>query len=901
MIQINNINNSLFLLNGVEYPKKYIARLVGVDDLIEIVSENDQKNEKLLLPIKFSKISIDGVTPVSDNQAVTLLNSLLESSGNQFATDLQNLQDKVVVNSYISSNDLVIKFEDNSEILVDITSFLADVRVTSGAYNSTTKNLDFTLSDSSIISVPVSALLPVTTDSTLSGDGTTIPLKVEISSNADNIIGLGIGGKLYVPAISTQAQNALNNKSDITHTHPNITDKLISGISIQGSNLVITLQDGTTKTTDVTAFLADVRVTSGAYNSVTKNLDFTLSDSSIISVPVSALLPVNTDSTLSGNGATMPLKVEISANANNALVLGTDGKLYVASLASNIIVKYASTTNVNIATGLTNGTAFGGGTLNTDDLILLKDQTTASLNGVYIVPATGAASRVASMATGSDAFGKGVDVRLGNSAGASYKQNNSPAIVGTDSLNFVLQGQGVISEDGEVIVTGAAQSNTSATFVDINNSTFILPSAGKYEIIYEGEVGNIGNPAATEFKIVTSANVDVPNSTQAINGGNIASSNYITNVVRVAKITINTPTSFKMQWRRSAGSGTASINGTASAPFKISWKKIGGFAPIIGQNVSSLRMRMNPLTTANATTTASINGYVAERMLYNETTGSFGDKITYNPTTGAFIIKGGTTVTIKAQLNRVYNGGLYDLSIVQISSTGVATILTQGTDSGAVAVGGGSIVPHHRITQLSCTVSPSVDTIYALQSSGGWGLVSNYWGTAVFPTVSTETLKDWNYIEFTQLGSSPTTIPSLINRASVICRNKTTQSLPSNTWTVLSLWTEIEDATNSFDATTGTFTAPRTGKYFFSVGNACTIPANQYYGIAIRKNSIQLYNDLKYSGIAGIYYPHVSSVIELQAGDSLLFIFFKGGPGNSNDVPSISNSWVSIQEVNTNF
>lgn len=58
-------------------------------------------------------------------------------------------------------------------------------------------------------------------------------------------------------------------------------------------------------------------------------------------------------------------------------------------------VRLASTANVNISTGgLVNGvTNFDGKTLVTGDRVLLKDQSTPSQNGVYIVAASGAASR----------------------------------------------------------------------------------------------------------------------------------------------------------------------------------------------------------------------------------------------------------------------------------------------------------------------------------------------------------------------------------------------------------------------------------------------------------------------------------------------------------------------------
>lgn len=56
-------------------------------------------------------------------------------------------------------------------------------------------------------------------------------------------------------------------------------------------------------------------------------------------------------------------------------------------------VRVASTANVAVATGLANGQVVDGVTLATGDRVLLKNQTTTTENGAYIVSASGAASR----------------------------------------------------------------------------------------------------------------------------------------------------------------------------------------------------------------------------------------------------------------------------------------------------------------------------------------------------------------------------------------------------------------------------------------------------------------------------------------------------------------------------
>jgi hypothetical protein len=127
----------------------------------------------------------------------------------------------------------------------------------------------------------------------------------------------------------SKALNSIDLKAVTVTT---LSKDIVSGV-VTGTNLVLTLQDGTTlPPIDVTSLanVPDVKLQSGAYNSVTKALDFTLSNATIVSVPVAALLPVNTNPSISGNGSTTPLTVAFSTDANNSALLGSDNKVFVA-------------------------------------------------------------------------------------------------------------------------------------------------------------------------------------------------------------------------------------------------------------------------------------------------------------------------------------------------------------------------------------------------------------------------------------------------------------------------------------------------------------------------------------------------------------------------------------------
>jgi len=99
--------------------------------------------------------------------------------------------------------------------------------------------------------------------------------------------------------------------------------------------------------------------------------------------------------------------------------------------------KAATTGNITISTALNNGDTLDGVTLATNDRVLVKDQSTASQNGIYIVGSSPA--RASDLAAGSDAAGMFTFVEQGTvnaDNGFVCTSNKGSAIVGTNNLTF---------------------------------------------------------------------------------------------------------------------------------------------------------------------------------------------------------------------------------------------------------------------------------------------------------------------------------------------------------------------------------------------------------------------------------------------------------------------------------
>jgi hypothetical protein len=200
-------------------------------------------------------------------------------------------------------------------------------------------------------------------------------------------------------------------------------------------------------------------------------------------------------------------------------------KGYVDAVAIGLDVKEscraASTANVDIATGLQNGSAIDGVTLATGDRVLLKNQTNAAENGIYVVAAGGAASRSAdcnssaNYTTGAFTF---IEEGTTNQGYAFVVNTQGAIVVGTTAVSWVRFAGGVggsVNKYATTIGDGATTSfavahNLGTTDVDVaiqetgGNKRFIqtevritdantvtmifatAPVVGAYRVVVEG-------------------------------------------------------------------------------------------------------------------------------------------------------------------------------------------------------------------------------------------------------------------------------------------------------------------------------------------------------------------------------------------------------------------------------
>jgi hypothetical protein len=158
---------------------------------------------------------------------------------------------------------------------------------------------------------------------------------------------------------------------------------------------------------------------------------------------------------------------------------GTDAvtKAYVDAATEGLHVHEsavaATTVNVNLANALENGDTLDGVTLATGNRILVKNQTTQSENGIYVVQASGQPTRATDFDTATEVdSGDFIFVYSGTVNGSTgWVQTNRPATIGTDAISFTqFSGAGTYLAGNGLTLTGTTFSIDTTITADISTA-----------------------------------------------------------------------------------------------------------------------------------------------------------------------------------------------------------------------------------------------------------------------------------------------------------------------------------------------------------------------------------------------------------------------------------------------
>jgi hypothetical protein len=237
-------------------------------------------------------------------------------------------------------------------------------------------------------------------------------------------------------------------------------------------------------------------------------------------------------------GGTMTGAIAMGTNKITGLGTPTDGtdaatKSYVDTTVQGIdwkaSVKAATTANLTLASDLENGDTLDGVTLATGDRVLVKDQSTGSQNGIYVVKASGAPDRSTDADEGAEVtanFAVFVEQGTVNADSGFTLTNNGSVTIGTTALAFtqftglgqVIAGTGldktgntldidstVTTNDGTQTLTNKTINGSSNTITNVSLTSGVT---GTLPVANGGTgITSLGTGIATFLETPSSANL----------------------------------------------------------------------------------------------------------------------------------------------------------------------------------------------------------------------------------------------------------------------------------------------------------------------------------------------------------------------------------------------------------
>ena len=293
-------------------------------------------------------------------------------------------------------------------------------------------------------------------------------------------------------SIVFEGSSADNHETTLTVTNPT-ADRTITLPNVTGT-VVTTGDTGSVTNAMLAGSIANDKLTNssitinGTPTALGGSINITSGVSSVSGTTSQIAVSATTgDITLSlPSAVTFPGSVTLNAAPTEDLQAATKG--YVDSVAQGLdikaSVKAATTENGTLATAFDDGSVIDGVTLATGDRILIKNQTDATANGIYVVAASGAPTRSTDMNAAAEFPGAFTFVEQGTTnADTGYVCTNNSVIVGTTEITFAqFSGAGSYVAGNGLTLTGNSFSINTAVTVDVStaqtltNKTLTSPS-----------------------------------------------------------------------------------------------------------------------------------------------------------------------------------------------------------------------------------------------------------------------------------------------------------------------------------------------------------------------------------------------------------------------------------------
>jgi hypothetical protein len=298
-------------------------------------------------------------------------------------------------------------------------------------------------------------------------------------------------------AIQTQLDDKLASATASTTYAPLANPTFTGTVSLPTGTVTSTMiADATIANADISATAAidktkisGTAITAGDTGTVTSTM---IADGTIVNGDINASaaiaqskidgLTTSLGEKLALAGGTMSGALAMGTNKITGLGTPTDStdaatKSYVDAVTEGLHVHpsavAATTANINLATDVENGDTLDGVTLATGNRILVKNQTTQSENGIYVVASSGAPSRATDFDAPAEIDGGDFVFVTGGTSNdnTGYVQTNIVGTVGTDPIAFTqFSGAGTYLAGNGLTLTGNSFSINTTITADLSTA-----------------------------------------------------------------------------------------------------------------------------------------------------------------------------------------------------------------------------------------------------------------------------------------------------------------------------------------------------------------------------------------------------------------------------------------------
>jgi hypothetical protein len=279
-----------------------------------------------------------------------------------------------------------------------------------------------------------------------------------------------------------------------TLTNKTITAPVVSGLYL--SDLSIVVEGSTTDGFETTLSFVDPTADRTIYvpdaNGTLARVENKLHDFAL----ATASVDLNNQKI---TNLTDPTNPQDAANKRyvDAAVVGIDWKASV---------RVATTAAITLATGLENGDTLDGVTLATGDRVLVKNQTDATENGLYVVAASGAPARSSDADTAAEitaSFAVFVEEGTVNADSGWTLTNNGTITVGTSELSFTqFTGLGQITAGDGLTKTANTLNVVGGDGITVNADSVVIDRT----VVVTKYAASIGDGTNTSYTVTHNLN-----------------------------------------------------------------------------------------------------------------------------------------------------------------------------------------------------------------------------------------------------------------------------------------------------------------------------------------------------------------------------------------------------------